>query len=129
MAYTSTSSIGGSQWYGPDSCPIISPSRWQTQVLDNLCVLALHDHSGSAGEGSASLISTIVPPAGQRDFMSPFFPSASTNWSLEIVNNWPGAGRVSTSTNGASITYDVYLGTGIHTIWFQYGKGSSFGII
>ncbi len=36
MAYTSTSTIAGSQWFGPGGCQIISTSRWQTQELNNL---------------------------------------------------------------------------------------------
>ena len=55
MAYTSTSSISSSVWYGPGGSPIISPSQWQTQVVNNLAVLAVHDHSASAGEGASSL--------------------------------------------------------------------------
>lgn len=137
MAYTSTSSIGASVWYGPNSCPIISPSRWQTQILDNLCALSLHDHSGSLGEGASVLSSAVVPLSGQEEMITPFFPNGSTNWVLETdINNnngstlvWPGYARMSTSTNGASISYDVYLGVGVHTIWAMVGKGSSFGFL
>lgn len=130
MAYTSTSPVSSSPWYGPQSSPIISPSRWQTQVLDNLCILALHNHSGSAGEGSASLSTCSITSTGQQGYLTPFFPNASTNWILETgINTWPGYSRVSTSSNGASITYSLYLGTGIHSFKFFYGKGSSFGII
>ncbi len=129
MAYTSTSPVSSSPWYGPGSSPIISPSRWQTQMLDNLCVLALHNHAASAGEGASSFSSSVIFATGEIANIYPFFPSASTNWSDRIDSAWMSNGNVSTSTNGASITYNVYWGVGVHTVWFYYGKGSSFGII
>ncbi len=129
MAWQAPSSVSSSPWYGPGSSPIISPSRWTQQVLNNLCVLALHNHSGSTGEGASTLSTALQSFTGQADVISPFFPSASTNWSLFTSTCWPGNGAISTSTNGASITYDVYWGPGTHNVDFFYGKGSSFGII
>jgi len=130
MAYTSPSSISSSTWVGPDGSPIISPSNWQAQVVSNLCVLALHDHSASAGEGASSLSSCLLGFGGMQEYISPFFPSGSTNWSLDLGRTgWGGGGAVSTSTNGASISYDVYFNPGVHGVQFFYGKGSAFGIV
>src|SRR3990167_5628815 len=131
MAYSSPSFISSSQWFGPSSCPIISSLSWQTQVLDNLCVLALHNHAASAGEGASNLSSCVISFTGQKEYISPFFPSGSTNWQPVFTQaaTWGISGNVSTSTNNASISYDVYWGTGLHTAYFLYGKGSSFGLI
>lgn len=130
MAYTSPSYIGNAIWYNTASMPVISPSRWQTQVLDNLCALAIHDHSGCPGAGASTLSSSLVTFGGMREMISPFFPSASTSFNLDIPRaNWPGGGAVSASTNSASIAYDVYFSPGVHSVKFFYGKGSAFGII
>lgn len=130
MAYTSPSYIGNAIWNNAAGSPVISPSRWQTQVLDNLCALAAHDHSGCPGAGASTLSSSLVTFGGMREVISPFFPSASNGWNLDVPRaNWPGGGAMSASTVGASIAYDVYLSPGIHTVQFFYGKGSAFGII
>lgn len=127
MAYTSPSPLPNAIWNGPNGSPIISPSQWQTQVVDNLAILAIHNHSGSAGEGASTLSANTGFGGGQRETITPFFPSACTSWVYASALTWPGGGHISTSTNGASISYDVYWGTGVHTAYVFYGKGSSFG--
>src|SRR3990167_6119987 len=120
MTWTATSPISGSKWDGPSGCPIISPSNWHVQVLDNLTVLASHDHSGSAGEG------LFVPPASffpaiDNDTFSAFFPTACTGWIKETAPTgsnaaWIYNGVVATSTLDASIAYDIYTRTGTYTL-------------
>ena len=116
-SWTTTCAISGTVWDGPSGCPIISPSNWQTYVLDNLTVLSVHNHSGSAGEG------LFVPPgsffpAMDNDYFSAFFPTASLNWvqetqggAIQVYN-----GVIATSTQNACVTYDVYLRTGTYTL-------------
>ena len=129
MAYTNPCAISGGQWDGPSGCPIISPSRWQTDVLDNLCALALHNHSGSAGEGGITFVASSFP-AIDNDAFSPFFPTASANWSLtNRTSNWLLLGVATTVTQGASISYDVYLRDGTYQLNFLSGCNSKAAII
>ena len=126
-SWTAPSTISGSKWFGPGSSPIISPSNWDAQVLSNLCVLSVHDHSGSAG-GGVTLAASLFP-AIDNDQFSPFFPTASTNWSRENNTNWLLMGIVSTSNNNATIAYDVYLRDGTYQLDFLSGCGSAMGIL
>jgi len=125
--WTAPSLFSTSAWNGPGGSPIISPSRWDALVLANACVLAVHDHSGSAGEGIAFAASLF--PAIDNDQFSPFFPTASTNWSRENRTTWLLMGCVSTSTNGDAISYDVYLRDGTYQLDFLSGCGSAMGIV
>lgn len=127
--FTSVSLVSTSPWYGPSSCPIISPSRWAQQVLDNLCVLALHNHSGSLGEGASTFSAIANIPTGQQEVINPYWPTASTNWFLQRNTNLYDEFEVGTCTNGASITYSVYLGTGLHTIQLLYSRSACGGIL
>lgn len=130
MAFTSTSPISGSVWDGPGTtCPIISPSNWQTQVLDNLTVLANHNHSGSAGEGIEIIAGSFFPTIDD-DIFSGFFPVASTNWDFKGASILPYSGMISSSIDGASISYDLYLRSGVYTInsyHIQQGEASRYG--
>lgn len=132
MAWTSVSLMSTSAWNGPGGSPIISPSRWQTQVIDNLCVLALHNHSGSAGEGGTSFSSSAFP-AIDNDAFSGVFPTASTNWLLQLQampnGLYPLYGYVSTSTQNATISYTTYLRSGTYKLEYLSGCGSAMGII
>lgn len=128
MAYTAPCAISGAGWDGPSGCPIISPSRWQTMVLDNLCVLALHDHSGSAGE--ATTFATSLFPAIDNDYFSPFFPTGSANWSLNNrTSGWLLLGVANTCTQGATISYDIYLRSGTYQLNFLSGCNASAAIL
>ena len=127
-SWTSTSPISGSVWDGPTGSPIISPSNWQRQVLDNLTVLANHNHSGSAGEGQSFAASFF--PSLDNDYFSPFFPTASSNnWSY-LVNQNSRANGLTTSACGASVAYDVHLRHGTYTIktLWSFGGANPSGI-
>lgn len=130
-SWTSTSPISGSKWDGPTGCPIISPSNWQEQVLDNLTVLANHNHSGSAGEGVGTL--SGFAPAVDNDRFSAFFPTACNGWVIEnnsgSFSEWvPFYGVVATSTQGAWIGYDVYLRPGAsYSVTILGGKEATPG--
>lgn len=126
-SWTTPSAISGTVWDGPSGCPIVSPSNWTNQVLSNLCVLSVHNHSGSAGEGIALAGSSF--PAIDNDSFSPFFPTASTNWSIENISGWVLAGVVSTSNLNATISYPLYLRDGTYQLNFLSGCGSAMGII
>lgn len=125
--WTTPSLFSTSAWDGPSGCPIISPSRWEALVLANSCVLAVHDHSGSAGEGVALTASLF--PAIDNDQFSPFFPTASANWVRENNTSWLLRGCVSTSTNNGTISYDIYLRSGTYQLDFLSGCGSAMGIV
>ena len=120
-SWTATSPISGSKWDGPSGCPIVSPSNWQAQVLDNLTVLAGHDHSGSAGEG-ASIIAASLFPTLDSQFVSALFPSACAGtWSIGINTdkNSVGFNKVSTCTIGACIAYPIYIRDGVYEVSLQ----------
>ena len=126
-SWTATSPISGSKWDGPSGCPIVSPSNWQTQVLDNLTVLAGHDHSGSAGEGIAITVASLFPTV-DSEVRSALFPSASSSgWAIELETgkNTFGFIRVSTCTVGASITYPIYVRDGTYELSIEGGANSN----
>lgn len=114
-SFTSTSPFSGSVWDGPTGSPIVSPSNWQTQVLDNLTVFENHNHSGSAGEGIAVIAGSFFPTI-DNDYFSAMFPVASTGWNLRVASAVHLFGGACATTYGASIAYDVYLRSGVYTI-------------
>ena len=127
MAFTSTCVISGTVWDGPSGCPIISPSNWQTYVLNNLCVLALHDHSGSAGEGIIFSASNF--PAIDNDYFTAFFPTASTNWNITVDTGNYLNGYVLSTGSGNPISYDVYMRSGTYLLKILTITNASQGIL
>lgn len=132
MAFTSGCWFAGNQWDGPTGCPIISPSNWTTYVLNNLCVLALHDHgavgtSASAGEGK--VLAGSLFPALDYDHFSGIFPIASTNWTRETRGTYLLNFAVATSTQSATIDYDIYIRSGTYKLTFLAACGSAMGVI
>ena len=125
--FTATCRFGGTVWDGPSGCPIVSPSNWQKYVLDNSCVLALHDHSGSIGEGQ--VLAGSYFPAIDSDHFSAFFPVASSNWDRNSDGNVMLAGEVSTAIQSATIAYDVYLRSGTYRLRIISGCGTDMGIL
>src|SRR3990167_10267437 len=130
MAWTSVSLMSTSAWNGPSGSAIISPSKWQTQVLDNLCVLALHNHSGSAGEGATLTASAQAGMDVDRFF--PFLPVASLGtWTIvregaSVANPYFGDFYMSTcGASNASIVYDVYTRQGTYRVGLTCLRSSS----
>ena len=132
MVFTTTSPISGSIWDGPSGSPILAASNWNTQVINNLAILAAHNHSGSAGEGQIISTNTLIAspaPTRDSDYFSGFFPTASTDWKLVLSSNWFLGGFASTCTQNATISYDVYLRPGQYRLGFLRGQSPSHGII
>ena len=133
--FVSTSPISGSDWDGPTGCPIISPSNWQAQVLDNLTILANHNHSGSAGEGIAVVAASFFPTI-DNDYFSAMFPVASTGAVVRSVGGLttsvPAAGGVRLTGDGATVEYDIYTRTGEYNIgayMWQDATDSLVGVV
>ena len=135
-SFTTTSPFSGSVWDGTTGCPIISPSNWQRLVLDNLEVLANHDHSGSAGEGTAVLAASFFPTI-DNDYFSAMFPTASsgtvtlqTSCAVGGTNNTFLRGGVVLAGDGSTAEYDVYLRSGVYSVGaYVFGVGATGGVL
>lgn len=127
MPFTATCRFSGTAWDGPSGCPIVSPSNWDTYVRNNTCILAIHNHSGSLGEGQ------VLPgswfPAIDSDHFSAFFPVASTNWNRGGDANLMLVGALKTATQNAIASYDVYLRDGTYRLRVITGCGPNFAIL
>ena len=108
-SYTSVSLMSTSAWDNAGGCPVVSPSVWNPIVASNLCVLSLHNHSGSAGEGVTTPISSSQFPTMDVQYIWPWFPTLNTCWTPQVASYWPGLGCMATSSIGAVLEYDVYL--------------------
>ena len=108
-SYTSVSLMSTSAWDNAGGCPVVSPSVWNPVVASNLCVLSLHNHSGSAGEGVTTPISSSQFPTMDVQYIWPWFPTLNTCWTPQVASYWPGLGCMATSSIGAVLEYDVYL--------------------
>src|SRR3990167_3555989 len=72
---------------------LVSPSTIDS-ILDNISVLAIHDHSGSAGEGNNTLSvnakvssNNINGPASSYTFINSFAPASNASWSTIVYEN------------------------------------------
>lgn len=126
-SYTSVSLMSTSAWDNAGACPVVSPSVWNPLVASNLCVIKLHDHAGSAGDGIATIISASQFPALDVQYFPPWFPTYNSGWVLEVASTWPGNGRMSTSTLGAVLEYDVYMRPGTWNVQWMSTGGSAMG--
>ena len=128
-SYTSVSLMSTSAWDNANACPVVSPCRWNELVASNLCVIKLHDHAGSAGDGTASIISASQFPAMDVQYIWPWFPTYNSGWVAEVASTWPGNGRMSTSTLGAVMEYDVYMRPGQWELVWIATLGSAMGAV
>ena len=128
-SYTSVSLMSTSAWDNANACPVVSPCRWNELVASNLCVIKLHDHAGSAGDGTASIISASQFPAMDVQYIWPWFPTYNSGWVAEVASTWPGNGRMSTSTLGAVMEYDVYMRPGTWVLQWLSTLGSAMGAV
>jgi len=128
-SYTSVSLMSTSAWDNANACPVVSPCRWNELVASNLCVIKLHDHAGSAGDGTASIISASQFPAMDVQYIWPWFPTYNSGWVAEVASTWPGNGRMSTSTLGAVMEYDVYMRPGQWELVWMATLGSAMGAV
>lgn len=128
-AFTSVSLMSTSAWNGPGGSPIVSPSRWNALVANNLAVIGNHNHTASAGEGASTIFSACYFPSLDVQYIYPWFPVTNTGWVMENRADWPGMGCISTSTLGAILEYDTYIRPGTWKFSWITGQGANFGKI
>lgn len=141
-----------SSWIAPPSYP---PGHYVDAsdlnlILDNITVLSTHDHSGSAGDGSATLSpNAIVSSSGilypyeyVHSNSIQYFPASNGGWgtinpsrgfglngSQRLIANFGNIETDSDAASGASIAYAFYYNASVVGISVYMLTGPSAAIV